>query len=126
MSSSSKLRCTVLHSVPEPKSLNPSPGLPQPLLSTLHPLCLLTAAPESTNIHSDGQSVNQLTFALVEGTQSARPPSLYFIYLFIFGLFVFSRAAPAAYGGYQARGQIGAVAAGLGQSHRNARSEPCL
>ena len=33
--------------------------------------------------------------------------------LFYFCLFAFSRAAPAAYGGSQARGLIGAVAAGL-------------
>ena len=31
-----------------------------------------------------------------------------------------------AYGGSQARGPIGAVAAGLRQSHSNAGSEPCL
>ena len=34
------------------------------------------------------------------------------------------RAAPAPYGGSQARGSIGAVAAGLHQSHSNVRSEP--
>ena len=50
---------------------------------------------------------------------------LIFIYLFICH-FVFSRAAPTAYGGSQARGRIGAVAAGLRQSHSNARSEPHL
>ena len=38
---------------------------------------------------------------------------------FVFYLF-------AAYGGSQARGLIGAIAAGLRQSHSNARSEPCL
>ena len=57
------------------------------------------------------------------------------IYLFIyFCLFVFfvvvavaiSWAAPAAYGGSQARGRIGAVATGLRQSHSNAGSEPHL
>ena len=37
-------------------------------------------------------------------------------------LFAFSRAAPAAYGGSQARGPIGAVAA----SHSNSGSEPRL
>ena len=36
--------------------------------------------------------------------------------------FVFSRAAHTAYGGSQARGQIGAVAAGLYHSHSNAGS----
>ena len=61
-----------------------------------------------------------------------------FIYLFIFLSFVvvvivvvvvvvaISWAAPAAYGGSQARGPIGAVAAGLRQSHSNAGSEPRL
>ena len=33
------------------------------------------------------------------------------------------RAAPAVHGGSQARGQIGATAAGLHHSHSNARSE---
>ena len=43
--------------------------------------------------------------------------------LFIFiSFFVFFRAIPAAYGGSQARGPIGAVASGLHRSHSNARS----
>ena len=42
---------------------------------------------------------------------------------FFFCLFTFFRAAPAAYGDSQARGLIGAVAAGLRQSHSNAGSE---
>ena len=37
-----------------------------------------------------------------------------------------SWAAPAAYGGSQARGRIGAVATGLRQSHSNTASEPSL
>ena len=40
--------------------------------------------------------------------------------------FFISWAAPAAYGGSQARGPIGAVAAGLRQSHSNEGSEPHL
>ena len=48
-----------------------------------------------------------------------------FLFFFFF-FFVFSRAAPAAYGGSQARGQIGAVAAGICQSHSNTGSEPYL
>ena len=44
-------------------------------------------------------------------------------FLFVFGLFAISRAASAAYGGSQARGLIGAVAAGLHQSHSNVGSE---
>ena len=47
-----------------------------------------------------------------------------FIYFFVFLLFLW--AAPAAYGGSQARGQIRAVAISLCQSHSNARSEPRL
>ena len=45
---------------------------------------------------------------------------------FFFFFCLFFRAAPAAYGGSQARGRIGAVAAGLYHSHSNARSKPCL
>ena len=41
-------------------------------------------------------------------------------------LFCFFRAALMAHGSYQARGGIGATAAGLCTSHNNARSEPHL
>ena len=44
------------------------------------------------------------------------------LYLFIY----FFRAAPAAYGDSQARGQIEAVAASLLQSHSSAGSKPHL
>ena len=47
-----------------------------------------------------------------------------FIYLFIY--FCFVGATLRAYGGSQARGQIGATAANLYHSHSNARSEPRL
>ena len=48
----------------------------------------------------------------------------FLIYLFIFiYLFTFSRAAPPAYGGSQARGIIGAEAASLRRGHSNVRSE---
>ena len=47
-------------------------------------------------------------------------------YLVIFLYFVFFRAAPAAYGGPQARGLIGTTAAGLRHSHSHARSKPHL
>ena len=40
------------------------------------------------------------------------------IIIIFFGLFAFSRAAPSAYRGSQARGWIGAVAAGLRQSQQ--------
>uniref|UniRef100_A0A8D1TL14 Signal transducing adaptor molecule n=1 Tax=Sus scrofa TaxID=9823 RepID=A0A8D1TL14_PIG len=44
------------------------------------------------------------------------------VWVFYFGLFAFSRAAPVAYGGCQARSPLGAAAAGLRQSHSNAGS----
>ena len=57
----------------------------------------------------------------------------FFFFFFVFCLFVvvvvvvaISWAAPAAYGGSQARGRIGAVAASLRQSHSNSGSEPRL
>ena len=49
-----------------------------------------------------------------------------FFFFFFFGLFGFSGAASAAYGGSQARGGMGAIAAGLLQSHSNEGSELCL
>ena len=51
--------------------------------------------------------------------------SLVGVFLFFF-FFLSFRATLAAYGGSQVRGQIGAVAAGLRQSHSNAGSEPRL
>ena len=50
----------------------------------------------------------------------------FFLFYFIFCLFAFSRVSPSAYGGSQARSRIGAVAAGLRQSHSNTGSKPRL
>ena len=50
---------------------------------------------------------------------------VFFVCLFVFCVWLF-RAAPTAYGGSQARGQIIATAAGLHHSHNHTRSEPCL
>ena len=47
---------------------------------------------------------------------------MYFFFFCLFGAAFFG-AAPAAYGGSQARGRIGAIAAGLRHSHSNAGSE---
>ena len=50
--------------------------------------------------------------------------SFFFSFLFFFfSLFAFSRAAPAAYGGSQARSPIGAVATSLCQSYSNTGSK---
>ena len=45
---------------------------------------------------------------------------------FLFVCFLFFRATPAVFGSFQARGQIGAIAAGPHHSYSHARSEPCL
>ena len=50
---------------------------------------------------------------------------LLFFKVFIY-LFLIFRAAPVAYGGSQARGQIGVIAAGLRHSHSNTGSKPRL
>ena len=50
----------------------------------------------------------------------------FLILIFLIFYFLLFKAAPAAYGNSQARGQIGAVAASLCHSHSNARSEPRL
>ena len=47
-------------------------------------------------------------------------------FIYLFGLFAFSRATPVAYGVSQARRPIGAVVAGLGHSHSNTGSKPHL
>ena len=52
-------------------------------------------------------------------------PVVFFVCLFVLFLF-FSRAAPEACGGSQARSLTGAVATGLHQSHSNVGSEPRL
>ena len=44
---------------------------------------------------------------------------VFLMIFFFFGLFAFSRATPTAYGGSQARGLIGVVAASLHHSHSN-------
>ena len=58
------------------------------------------------------------------------PPSLLSVFPsflpFFLCLFVLFRAVPTTYGGSQARGLIGAVAASLCHSHRNLGSQLCL
>ena len=59
-----------------------------------------------------------------EGFWVAKCTMSTFYYLLYF-IFCLLRAALAAYGGSQARGPIGAVAAGLCHSHSNSGPEPC-
>ena len=53
-------------------------------------------------------------------------PQFLIIFFPLVVIVAISWAPPAAYGGSQARGPIGAVATGLRQSHSNAGSEPRL
>ena len=55
-----------------------------------------------------------------------RKSILFSFFFFLFWPFCLLRAAPMAYGGSQARGLIGAVAARLHHSHSNSGSEPHL
>ena len=57
------------------------------------------------------------------GTDESYSISIFSFFLFFLSFCRF-RAAPAAYEGSQARGLIGAVTAGLCQSHTNTRFEP--
>ena len=60
---------------------------------------------------------------------TAKNIHLFIVFLqcdFFFFLFAFSRAAPEAYGGSQARGLIRVVDAGPHHSLSNTRSEPLL
>ena len=50
----------------------------------------------------------------------------FIFFIFYFFVFCFFRATPSAYGGFQARGLIRAVAASQRQSHSNWGSEPRL
>ena len=99
------------------------PGLPGhgPGLLTREPPPATPAAAQTTRTDLDLASVSLLRTLLrcsCGCLSTRRCPVVLFICLF--------RTAPAAYGGSQARGPIGAVATGLSQSHSNAGSEPCL
>ena len=50
----------------------------------------------------------------------------YYYYYYYWSFLPFLGLLPLAYGSSQARGQIGAVAAGLHHNHSNARPEPRL
>ena len=50
----------------------------------------------------------------------------YFLFVFLFVFLPFLGLPPVAYGGFQTRGLIGAVAGSLHQSHSNAGSKPPL
>ena len=76
-----------------------------------------------TDINFRANQIGLFYYKSVSSLRVFSKTFLHFIHLFIyFCLFAISWAAPAAYGGSQARGLIGAVAAGLS----NSGSEPHL
>ena len=83
----------------------------------LHPLYPINTALSQTLI------ISHLSFLY---TELLMPPSFWpccsLVCLSVCLSFLLFRATPAAYGGSEARGQIGAIAAGLCYSHSNARS----
>ena len=71
---------------------------------------------------NDKYQMQDNSFYREETGKGSGNSTVFYIYL----SFVFSRAVPSAYGGSQARGLIGAAAAGLRQGHSNAGSEQSL
>ena len=97
------------------------------------PTCLILYFPR--NIHYDLNYINIFVgFGLLKEYkekmfskqyQNIRHPGILFFCLFVY-LFLLFRAIPMAYGGSQARDQIGAMAANLHHSYRITGSEPHL
>ena len=91
---------------------------PIPFLEKYHPQCPLCSG-----------VAYQKKILEVVGNNCAELPShcktlqLFFLCFFFFFSFLLFKAAPAAYGGSQARGHIGAVATGLRHSQSNAGSK---
>ena len=95
---------------------------------TLTPIYLFICWPHSWHVEvlGPGRQPVHATAGTVLGPWPAKPPGNSLCNLFIFFFFFFFclfRATLMAYGGSQARGLIGAVAASLCQSHSNAGSE---
>ena len=115
---------------------------------SMHSLCTLDINPSSTTSFANSSSHQEAAFSFFDSFLHCAKAFYLFIYIFIcihiylyiflsfyfifLGLFIylfiyfFLRAAPTAYGGSQARGLMGTVAASLLHSHSNARSELCL
>ena len=84
------------------------------LLSQIH----LTISPAWQKSVSYIQSNHTMPSSELEG--------VFFCFLFLFFVFCLFKAAPMAYRGSQAKGQIGAVATSLCHGHSNVGSEPHL
>ena len=86
-----------------------------------HPKCLESNVGEMTSSKRwNGLGRTEIT----KSSAFAIQLGCFFLYFYFY--FVFSRTAPVAYGGSQARGLTGAVATGLHHSHSNSGSEICV
>ena len=100
-------------------------GMVEPYELDHVPLSSKTHSPKSGGPGREGPGTQSLHCILLGRARKGVKQGWDMIHLYFFA-FCLSRAAPAAYGGSQARGLIGAVATGLGHSHDSARSEPSL
>ena len=85
------------------------------MVKITHPLNLHGL--KAFSAHASGGSARQLLFFFFLFV------CFLFCFVLVFNLFAISRAVPTAYGGSQARGLIGDVAARLYHSYSNARSK---
>ena len=123
---------SAVHTVSEPETqysffLSAFPSLTSSLLiNSLRSSHLLSSA--SSFLHLQAIITSPLNHSSSVLTCFPVSPQsiLFFFVFFFFLLFVFSRTAPTAYGGSQARSRIKSVSAGLHHSHSNARSKPHL
>ena len=97
----------------------PATALIQPL--AWEPPCAGGCGPKKTERQKKKKKVDESFYLSKRSITIVR--NIRFFFFFFFLLF---RATPAAYSGSQARGLIGAVVAGLRQSHSNTRSVPHL
>ena len=119
----SKLNTTTLSSMTSGKLLRLSKSL---LSHKIGMIIVHIAKAAALGGNQGDRFVKGLAWSLVNSKYLLAMVFFVCLFCFVFGLFAFSRAAPTAYGGSQARDRIGAVAAGLCQSHSNTRSEPYL
>ena len=82
--------------------------------------------PNLANITAGKKNINCTHLSLNSCAPKVFFVCLFWFFGFCFFFFLLFKAALAAYGSFQAQGQIGAAAASLCHSHSNTRSEPHL
>ena len=87
--------------------------------------CPLISLPRGLSQRGDSKGSFRTSYFIcfISFHNRCSPFSCFFFFVCLFFFVFFSRAPPTAYGGSQARGLIGAIAAGLCQSHSNMESK---